>query len=131
MFQSVTLALPSVPEFTAVAETLPVASIVNVLEIIASVTLFAGSETVPVTVIFPAFKLATLLEANVLAPVNTLLFARYASEEVPASWFTLIPVIVVPVNASVPVIVVLPRFAEAILELANVLAPVKIFVFAR
>jgi hypothetical protein len=127
----VTLAFPNVPEFMAVAETLPVASIVSVFETIASVTLFAGSETVPVTVMLPAFRLATLELANVFAPVNTLLFARYASDDVPASWLTLIPVMVVPVNARVPVIVVLPRFAEAILELAKVFAPVKILVFAK
>jgi hypothetical protein len=35
------------------------------------------------------------------------------------------------VNARVPVIVVLPRFAEVMLELAKVFAPVKMFVFAR
>jgi hypothetical protein len=127
----VTLALPSVPEFTAVAETLPVASIVSVLDTIASVTLFAGSETVPVTVMLPIFADAMLLDANVFAPVKMLLLAKYANEEVPANWLTLIPVIVVPVNARVPVIVVLPRFAEAMLELAKVFAPVKILVFAK
>jgi hypothetical protein len=45
--------------------------------------------------------------------------------------FTLSPVIVPPLSDSVPVTVRLPTFAEAILELANVFAPEKIFVFAR
>jgi hypothetical protein len=35
------------------------------------------------------------------------------------------PVIVVPVNANVPVMVVLPRFADAILEVTKVVELVK------
>jgi hypothetical protein len=86
---------------------------------------------VPVIVVLPKLAEEILLEANVFAPVNILLLARYAKLEVPTKLFTLSPVIVPPLSDSVPVTVRLPTFAEAILELANVFAPEKIFVFAR
>jgi hypothetical protein len=81
---SVTLALPSVPELTAVAETLPVASIVSVLDTMASVIELAGSATEEVTFNAPTFAAAMLeleivvvrkeeVALNVFKPVNVLL----------------------------------------------------------
>jgi hypothetical protein len=123
----VTPALPSVPEFTAVAETLPVASIVKVFEIIASVIELAGSATLLVTLSEPMFALAMLellmvvvrklvVALNVLLPVKALLALRYARFAESDRLVDAKPVTEEPVKANVPVTVKLPTFAEAILE---------------
>ena len=64
---------------------------------------------VPVTVKLPALSDAILEDANVLAPVNMFVLARYASDDVPESWLIVIPEIV-------PVTFKLPMLALAILE---------------
>jgi hypothetical protein len=71
---NVTLALPNVPEFTAVAETLPVASMVNVLETIASVIEFAGSATELVTFNAPIF--ADAIEDDEIVVVLNVVVAK-------------------------------------------------------
>jgi hypothetical protein len=70
----VTPALPSVPEFTAVAETFPVASIVSVLETIASVMLLAGRATEEVTFKAPTF--AEAIEEEAIVVVRKVVVAK-------------------------------------------------------
>jgi hypothetical protein len=126
----VTPALPSVPELTAVAETLPVASIVSVLETIASVIELAGSATDEVTFNAPTFALAMLellmvvvrkvvVALNVLLPVNALFALRYVKFAESERLVEDRPV-TEPVIASVPVTVTLPALSEATLEVTNV-----------
>lgn len=67
-----------------------------------------------------------------LVPVKILLFARYANEEVPASWFTERPETVAPGDKLKAVAIVsVPRLAVVIVELLivvveNILEPVKL-----
>ena len=75
---SVTPALPRVPEFKAVALTLPVASIVNPLTTIASVIELLGRETTPETVRFVAAEFVEVVLVKtpvdgVVAPIGALL----------------------------------------------------------
>ena len=79
---------------------------------------------VPVTVKLPTLALAILVEANVLAPVKMLVFAKYAMLEVPESWLIEIP-------ETVPVTLRLPMLAEAILLEAKVFEPVNMLLFAK
>jgi hypothetical protein len=102
-----------------------------VFETIASVIELAGRATVPVTLIFPAFKLAMLedemvvvlnelVPVNVFEPLNVLLPLRYARLVVSDKLVEAMPVTDEPVKASVPVTVKLPTFADAMLEVTNV-----------
>lgn len=110
---------------------------------IASVMLLFASDNDPDT-----FKVPTLAVARVelltvvvvkvveplkeLVPVKTLLFARYANEEVPASWLTERPVTAAPADRLKAVATVnVPRLAVVIVELVmvvvvKVLVPVKL-----
>ena len=83
-----------------------------------------STERVPVTVKFPMFAEAILVEANVFAPVKMFVFARYAIEDVPDSWLIEMP-------EMVPVTFKLPMFAEAMLLEAKVFEPVNMLLFAK
>ena len=76
------------------------------------------------TVKFPMFAEAILVEANVFAPVKMFVFARYAIEDVPDSWLIEMP-------EMVPVTFKFPILAEAILLEAKVFEPVKILLLVK
>ena len=108
----------------------------------ASVMLLFGSESEPETVKLPTFavvmlpvvivELVIVVVANVLVPVNVLLLAKYANEDVPDNWLTDKPETAAPADRLKAVATVsVPMLAVVIVELVivvvvNVLAPVKL-----